>query len=312
MDFEVNRTDFRDTRVVAPPRAELTDRQIRLAVERFAFTTNNITYAVAGDMLDYWGFFPAENGWGRLPAMGLGSVAESAHPDIEPGGRYFGFFPMSDEVVIEAEPRRSGFRDVGAHRADHAAAYTDFEAVAEDATFRAERADQYLLFRGVFMTSWLADDSLGDRDFLGATQTLVTSASSKTSICLAARLAKRADQHSVGLTSERNRAFVEGLGLYDDVRTYDEIDQLDPSVISGLVDMAGNGPVRSAVHALFDDNLRFLAHRRRHPLGGPGCRRAAGGTETRVLLRPGPARPSGPPSGVRKDSPTGSLPRSTS
>ena len=33
--------------------------QIRLTVERFALTTNNITYAVAGDMLDYWGFFPS-------------------------------------------------------------------------------------------------------------------------------------------------------------------------------------------------------------------------------------------------------------
>ena len=41
-----------------PGPADLQPGQIRLTVERFALTTNNITYAVAGDMLDYWGFFP--------------------------------------------------------------------------------------------------------------------------------------------------------------------------------------------------------------------------------------------------------------
>ena len=257
MDFEVNRADFHDTRMVDPPRAELSAGQIRLAVERFAFTTNNITYAVAGDMLDYWGFFPADEGWGRLPAMGLGTVAESAHPAIAEGGRYFGFYSMSDQIVIRAEPRRSGFRDVGGHRENHAAAYTDFQSVADDPTFRDDRADQYILLRGVFMTAWLADDSLGDRGFLGATQTLVTSASSKTSICLAACLAHRDDHRSIGLTSERNRSFVESLGVYDEVYTYDEIHQLDPTVASGIVDMAGSGPIRSAVHGNFGDNLRF-------------------------------------------------------
>ena len=60
MDFEVNRQNFRDTQIIDRPAAELAEDQIRLAVERFAFTTNNVTYAVAGDMLDYWGFFPSE------------------------------------------------------------------------------------------------------------------------------------------------------------------------------------------------------------------------------------------------------------
>lgn len=52
MDFEVNRQDFRDTRTVDSTPALLTPGQIRLAVERFALTANNVTYAVAGDMLD--------------------------------------------------------------------------------------------------------------------------------------------------------------------------------------------------------------------------------------------------------------------
>ena len=71
--------------------------------ERFAFTSNNISYAVAGDILDYWGFFPAEPPWGRIPAIGLGTIVESANPDIEVGGRYFGFYPMGSEHIVLAE-----------------------------------------------------------------------------------------------------------------------------------------------------------------------------------------------------------------
>ena len=107
MDFEVDRRDFRRTRIVAGENTALSPGQIRLAVERFALTTNNVTYAVVGDMLDYWGFFPTEAPWGRLPAMGLGSVVESAHPDIAAGGRYFGFYPMSSDVVIAVKPLSS-------------------------------------------------------------------------------------------------------------------------------------------------------------------------------------------------------------
>lgn len=277
MDFEVDRRDFRRTRTTAGQNTALIPSQIRLAVERFALTTNNVTYAVVGDMLDYWGFFPTEAPWGRLPAMGIGAVVESAHPDIAAGGRYFGFYSMSSDVVIAAEPRTGAaaarpdgarptdavvFRDVGLHRARHAATYTDFHDVATDAMFNPDKADEYLLLWGMFMTSFLVDDYLGDADseggvFRGASQILVTSASSKTSICLAACLSRRENHHSIGVTSPRNRAFVERLGLYDEVITYDEIDRTDGRVASGLVDMAGSGAVRSAIHTHFADNLKF-------------------------------------------------------
>jgi hypothetical protein len=257
MQFEVNRADFHDTRVVETSAAALQPGQIRLSIERFAITTNNITYAVAGDMLDYWGFFPTEEQpWGRIPAMGLASVAESAHPDIAVGGRYFGFYPMAAEVVIDAAPHGEAFRDAGTHRSGHAATYTDFRDVSRDVMFRPDQADEYLLLWGMFMTSFLVDDYLADNDFVGAKQTLVTSASSKTSISLAHCLAERDDHRCIGLTSERNRSFVEDLGTYDEVITYDEVDQLDPSTPSTLADMAGSGSVRSAVHTHFADQLK--------------------------------------------------------
>jgi len=258
MYFEVNRQNFRDTRVSDPAPPALEPGQVRLDIERFAVTTNNITYAVAGDMLDYWGFFPAEQPWGRIPGIGLGSVIESANPNIAVGGRYFGFYPMAAQHILTAEARGAdALRDIGPHRANHAVTYTDFRNVEADHTFDPHRVDEYLLLWGMFMTSFLVDDKLGDTDFSGAAQTLVTSASSKTSISLASCLAARPGHRSVGLTSQRNRVFVEGLDLYDHVLTYDEVDQLDPSVPSGVVDMAGNATVRSAIHTHFGESLKF-------------------------------------------------------
>lgn len=256
--FEVDRQDFRQTRVADTPPEPLEPGQVRLAVERFAFTSNNVSYAVAGDLLDYWGFFPTEAPWGRIPAIGLGSVVESANPDVAEGGRYFGFYPMGGELVVTAERRgRQGFRDVGGHRAAHAATYTDFRQVTDDPSWEDEQADHYLLLWGMFMTSFLIDDQLGERSFGGAVQTLVTSASSKTSISLASCLATRGDVRAVGLTSARNRQFVENLDIYDQVITYDEVGELDPSVPSGVVDMAGNAEVRASIHNRFGDNLAF-------------------------------------------------------
>lgn len=111
MIFEVDRQDIRTTQVVDAAPTALEPGQVRLGVERFAFTSNNISYAIAGDSLGYWGFFPTDTPWGRIPAIGIGSVVESANPDTEVGGRYFGFYPMADEHVVSAERRgEHGFR----------------------------------------------------------------------------------------------------------------------------------------------------------------------------------------------------------
>ena len=105
--------------------------EVRLTLDRFALTSNNISYALSGDFLDYWGFFPAEAGWGRLPAMGYGIVSESANPDIAEGGRYFGFFPVGNEHIVQAQTSRGGFIDAGTHREKHAMAYRAFDKVPD-------------------------------------------------------------------------------------------------------------------------------------------------------------------------------------
>ncbi|MEI6629696.1 MAG: DUF2855 family protein, partial [Actinomycetota bacterium] len=69
MHLEIDRSNLRNHRIVesAMPITAPTGCVV-LALERFALTSNNISYAMSGDALDYWGFFPAtQDGWGCLP-----------------------------------------------------------------------------------------------------------------------------------------------------------------------------------------------------------------------------------------------------
>ena len=84
--FEVRKDDWQETRIFTESlEAELGENEVLFRVDRLALTANNISYAATGDSLGYWGFFPAEEGWGRIPAMGWGEVLASAHPDIVVG-----------------------------------------------------------------------------------------------------------------------------------------------------------------------------------------------------------------------------------
>ena len=115
LDFEVDRNDFTKTRVVTQDELPtLTAGQVRFRIDRFALTANNVTYALTGDQLDYWRFFPADEPWGRIPAMGWADVVESDHPDVAVGGRYYGWYPMSRYLTIDARPTAGGLVDEGA------------------------------------------------------------------------------------------------------------------------------------------------------------------------------------------------------
>ena len=99
------------------------------------------------------------------------------------------------------------------------------------------------------------EDFLNVNESFGATQCLVTSASSKTSIALAHCLGQRGKLGRIGVTSAGNLAFCESLGCYDQLVTYDQVGTLDQSRKAVLVDMAGNSAVITAVHNHYGDNL---------------------------------------------------------
>ncbi len=257
LSFEVGRDDFAVTRTHAEPLAPLVDGQVRFRVDRFALTANNVSYVVAGDLLDYWGFFPTEAGWGRVPAMGWADVVESRHGEVEVGGRYFGWFPMSQYLTVDAKPSTSGFVDQAEHRAEHAPIYRTFTATDRDPLYDRKYEDEHALLRGLFLTAYLAEDFFFSHDFFGARTSIVLSASSKTAIGFAAQAHARGNGPVVGVTSAGNVGFVEGLGLYHQVVSYEQLEELAPEGDALLVDMSGNGEIVRRVHEHLESKLKY-------------------------------------------------------
>jgi Protein of unknown function (DUF2855) len=257
--FEIGRDDHGRTRVIEAPLAELAPGAVRFAVERFALTANTTTYALVGDLLGYWDFFPAEQGWGRVPAIGWGRLVESACEGIAPGGLYFGWFPMARTVDVTAAVTPGGVRDDGAHRSAHAPVYREFVATAADPFYQEgeDAEDRHALLRGMFLTGFLADDFFADSDYYGASRVVVLSASSKTAIAFARCAAARGVGEVVGVTSARNAGFVGGVGCYGRVVTYDDVEKLAVDADVVAIDMAGDGAVLSRVHERLGGRLRY-------------------------------------------------------
>jgi NADPH:quinone reductase-like Zn-dependent oxidoreductase len=256
--FEVRKDDWQVTRVVTEELdTDLRENEVLLRVDRLALTANNISYAATGDRLGYWGFFPAEEGWGRIPAMGWGEVQASAHPDVAVGERVWGWFPFSTHLkILAGKVGPSRIVDVSPHRSEYAPVYAQFDRASANPLYDADREDHDSLLRGLFMTSWLVEDFLTVNEGFGASTCLVTSASSKTSIALAYCLKQRGVMECIGLTSPGNLDFCRKLGVYDKVIAYDDVTSLDSARPAVLVDMAGNAGVVAAIHHHFGDELK--------------------------------------------------------
>lgn len=259
VDFAVRRDDWRQCRVTpAPPVVALRPGQVLFRVDRFALTANNVTYALTGDMLAYWTFFPAEAPWGRIPVMGYADVLASRRDGVAAGERVFGFFPMSTHLVIDADEVRAGsFLDAAPHRSGTALAYRQYTRAAGDPLYEAAREDALMLLRGLFITSFLVDDFLADQGGFGARALAISSASSKTAIALGFLSKRRGAARVIGLTSARNRAFVERLGCYDEVRAYDEVTALPANVPTAFVDHSGDAAVVRAMHEHLRERLVY-------------------------------------------------------
>ncbi|MEN9543401.1 MAG: hypothetical protein RLZZ598_234 [Pseudomonadota bacterium] len=237
--------------------------QVRLRIDVFALTANNITYAAFGEAMRYWDFFPCPvPEHGRIPVWGFAEVVESDVEGAAVGERFYGYFPMSRFVVLE--PQRvgvSGFSDGAPHRRELHAVYNRYLRCSADPGYRPELEAEIALLRPLFLTSFLIDDFLADSGFFGARSVLLSSASSKTAygtaFCLAQRRGTPGAPRVLGLTSSANRAFTASLGCYDEVIDYDRLETLPADEPVVYVDMSGSASLRVRVHAHFDPQLRY-------------------------------------------------------
>ena len=262
-EFRVRKDQLTSTQTHVQTLPALSEGQVRVAIARFALTSNNITYAAFGDAMNYWRFFPVwhvdgtlDPAWGCIPVWGFGTVVESRCPDVATGERLYGYFPMSSHVdLTPIRPTELSFIDGAPHRAGLHAVYNQYTRCSADPLYTADSEDLQALLRPLFTTSWLIDDFFADNAYFGATSPpgpkpamLLSSASSKTAYGTAFQMAQRSNIDVVGLTSARNIAFCESLGCYNRVLTYDQLSLVSADVPAAYIDFAGNAAFRKAVH----------------------------------------------------------------
>lgn len=252
-DLLVDRADLTATTMDEVDVPEPASGEAVLKVDRVGLTANNVTYAVFGDAMSYWQFFPAREGFGRVPLWGFADVVASQTEGVEVGQRVYGYFPTSSHLLVQpGGVSDGGFRDVSPHRAGLPSPYNGYQRVDADPAYEEHREDLQALYRPLFFTSFLLADFLSDNDCFGAQTVVLSSASSKTAYGTAFCLEGK---RLVGLTSPSNVDFTQSLGCYDEVLTYDDVDQLPTDVPTLYADMAGSAPVRTAVHEHLGDAL---------------------------------------------------------
>jgi hypothetical protein len=256
-DFLVKRGELRECRIAETESPTVSPGQALLRVDSFGLTANNITYAVMGEAMSYWDFFPAEDGWGRVPMWGFAEVETSEADGVEVGTRVYGYLPPSSHLLVTpVSVNGNGFADGSPHRSALPSAYHRYLATDGDPFYSADSEDVQMLLRPLFFTSFLIDDQLADEGLIDKGPIVISSASSKTAIAAAFLLAQRDGVELIGLTSARNKEFVEGLGAYGRTVAYDLIGSLGAGAAT-YVDIAGDGAVRQAVHTHFGDELAY-------------------------------------------------------
>ena len=261
-ELQTLKTDLKKTRIVTQQLGnDIDENQVLLKVERFSFTANNVTYGVAGDAIGYWQFFPPtenlNNEWGCIPMWGFAEVVSSNNDDIKNGERIFGYFPPANNLLvnpIKISPQ--SFVDGKEHRKELPPVYNNYVRLNGEENYDSSMDNVRALLFPLHITAFCLCDALEEQAYEGASQVIIISASSKTGIGLAQGLADNADSPKiVGLTSRKNTNFLEGLGCYDEVISYDQLEKINNQDLSVMVDMSGNQEILSSIQDSLGNNM---------------------------------------------------------
>lgn len=256
VEHQVRKDNIRETRWHEYDAPALEDGDVLLAVDTFAITANNVTYAAFGDAMQYWNFFPADDGWGRVPMWGFATVAESRAEGVTPGQRVYGYIPASNAFIAKKVTSAGmAFRDNADSRAELSPIYNTYIITTDDPAYVPGTEPQQMLFRPLFLTGWWLSDLI-TRHSSGLKSAIITSASSKTSLAMAWALnASGKNIETIGLTSSGNVPFTEGTGLYAQTVSYDDIPTMEVTAPTSVTDMRGSQSIVRAVHERFTETL---------------------------------------------------------
>ena len=261
-ELQTLKTDLKKTRIVTQQLGnDIDENQVLLKVERFSFTANNVTYGVAGDAIGYWQFFPPtenlNNEWGCIPMWGFAEVVSSNNDDIKNGERIFGYFPPANNLLVNPiKISLQSFVDGKEHRKELPPVYNNYVRLNGEENYDSSMDNVRALLFPLHITAFCLCDALEEQTYEGASQVIIISASSKTGIGLAQGLADNADSPKiVGLTSRNNTNFLEGLGCYDEVISYDQLEKINNQDLSVMVDMSGNQEILSSIQDSLGNNM---------------------------------------------------------
>ncbi len=267
MDFLIARDDLHEIRFEQTPPAEPGPGEALLAVSsvRPDLQQHHLRDVWRADVL--LGLLPGRRGMG--PDARLGLCRRQRQPCAGPSCRRPRVrLPAALRATLLSRRTRvsdRGFsrREPPPRRAARRLQRLHAHRRRPDLRRRSTRTQQMLL-RPLFFTSWLIDDFLHDSEFFGATTSCSRAPRARPRARLAYLLSRREGIDVVGLTSARSADFTRGLGVYDHVITYDELDAL-PQGRAVYVDMAGDARVRQAVHGHYGERARALGCGRRDP-----------------------------------------------
>ena len=257
----INQSKLDETKVVEKTFSHdsLNKDEVLLKTDSFGFSANNITYAALGFKMGYWGFFPADEGYGIVPVWGFATVVASNHPEIKTGEKVFGYLPMASHWIIKAAKVTShGFSDIHERRKSISPVYDQYLRCANDPGYNSSREAWQLNFRPLYMTSFVLDDFVDE--FSQGESLLLSSASSKTALGTAQLLKDQKTQrgaryHVIGLTSAANLEMVKASNCYDQVFSYDDVDKLPSDTPYWLLDFAANGTLINALRSALGNRL---------------------------------------------------------
>jgi hypothetical protein len=265
-EFQTNKKNFLNHRIVethsqtSPP--AIGDGEVLLKIDRFAFTANNITYAVLGDKLGYWQFFPPSGddaaNWGIIPVWGFADVVESKADNVPVGERLFGYFPPAHYTIM-TPTRITELRmfDGSAHRAALPPGYNNYSRVNAEPGYQRDMDNVRMSLWPLHMTSFCIWDFLKGNQWFGAKQIIITSASSKTGLGLGYALSiDDSAPSTIAFTSTKHFDFVNQLGLYDQTLSYDAFADIDNTLPTVIIDMSGNGEMLASLHTHLGSNMK--------------------------------------------------------
>lgn len=254
-----NKNDIANNKIEELQLPQIGAGEVLVKTGNFALTANNISYAISGNQLGYWQFYPINAEWGIVPVWGFAEIVASNCVETPVGTRFWGLLPMASHFIMKPiKVKKHGFVDGAEHRMALHGVYNRYQITNDDSQQLAAMADARSLLFPLFFTGYVIADYIDDNGLFGASQVIIGSASSKTGFSAAyyVKQIARKSMRVIGLTSKRNTLFTKSLGFYDEVIEYDNFAELRAEIPTIFVDMSGDGALLAGLHNHFKENIK--------------------------------------------------------